>query len=430
MTKSPHIVVIDHYTTSIKQAVRVLRAQSEFRELGVVVLTTQPDKYASLQEDEVPVTVLACDFEEAAAIQEILKSYYDGIVGVICRGDKQVQYLRRVIPCLPPGVRVASPESLEAATNKQLMRAAFQRHAPEITPQFVEASDDIAASVQLVESKLDYPVIVKPANLVSSLLIQSCANRTELTAALQKVYDRIHAIYAREERRDPPRVLVEEYLEGDFYSIDAYIMEPGQTYYCPPVAYIPAKQIGIDDFFLYKRFVPTTLTPDEVRGAEAATAKALAAVGLTHSSAHVELVLTKHGWKIIELGPRLGRFRNSMYRLAYGIDHSLNDVKIHLGLEPAVGDALQRHCSAYSIYPDHEGMLTAIHGIERLAQDPRVSVFKVFAEPGAPCHFAKHGGHALAEFIVADADPVAFQKLVNYIEREVHAEIRADIAKN
>jgi biotin carboxylase len=417
------LLIIDLFTDSIALSVRALRAEPRFANLGMLVLSQQAAKYADYETGDVPFQALQCDFDDAVGLAAVLEPFAGSICGVVCRGDKRVQYLRRVIPFLSKEVLVATPRALQSATNKRLMRADFLQHYPEITPQFLEIYDATSVTIRRIEQKLSYPVIVKPANLVSSLLIQSCHSRTELETVMAEIFDKIEATYRREERHDQPQVIVEEYLEGDFYSIDAYVMGPGEVYYCPPVGYIPAKQLGIDDFFLYKRFVPTGLSRSEVVAANETVSKALTAVGLTHSSAHVELVLTKHGWKIIEIGPRLGRFRRTMYELGYGIDHSLNDIKIHLGIKPDIPHELMRHCSAYSIYPSREGVLRAIKGLQELENNRYVVGLNVTARPGDLCRFAKNGGHSLAEFVVASKNSTVFKKLSQTIETEVYADV-------
>jgi hypothetical protein len=230
-------------------------------------------------------------------------------------------------------------------------------------------------------------------------------------------------VYEQEERNEKPHVIVEEYMEGDLYSIDAYISASGKAYCCPPVRYIPAKHLGIDDFFIYKRFVPAGLSDKEVELASAAAQKAVSAVGLTSSSAHIEIIHTKHGWKIIELGPRLGRFRHDMYGRAYGIKHSLNDIKVRLGLEPEIPKTLMEYCCAYSIYPLKEGKLRSIHGLGELEQYEEVIQLKVFAQVGDDCIFAKHGGHSLAELIIATPIRERFDKIIKFTEENVTAHI-------
>jgi D-alanine-D-alanine ligase-like ATP-grasp enzyme len=415
-----YVLVVDHYSPSILAGLKK-HATEQAEDYELVILTRQPEQYNELNGEGLPIEVIPCMFDNSQDIKEILAPFYGNIAAVICRGDKQVQFLRRLIPYLPQEVFVSSAKSLEIATNKRLMREAFTHSYPEITPKFVEIQNSQEESIQQVLASVPFPVIVKPAGLVSSLLIQSCANESELRTALMNTFGTIETIYKREERSDKPEVIVEEFLEGDFYSIDAYVLTHDEVYFCPPVAYIPAQKIGIDDFFLYKRFVPTKLTASDVSAANEATKKAIQAIGLTYSTAHVELIKTASGWKIIEIGPRVGRFRKTMYEQAYDIDHSYNDIAVHMGLKPRILENLRKYCSAYSIYPHHEGVLKELIGIEKLETDPSIYSLKIFARPGDRVIYAKNGGKACAEFIVAAQNKKEYDSLIEYIEAQVKA---------
>lgn len=418
-----HLLIIDFYSNSILRAVKKLHEQPKYRDLTIIILSRSPRKYAHLNDNEVNIEVLQCSFSSDEEVARVLAPIRHNIVAVTCRGDKQVQFLRMALPHLPKEVLVATDQALEITTNKRLMRESFEKAYPEITPHYLRVFDASSATIGRIEQQLKYPIIVKPASLVSSLLIQSCRSREELQAALTTVFQKLPEVYAQEERSEPAEVIVEEYLEGNFFSIDAYILDANRIFFCPPVAYITAKQLGIDDFFLYKRFVPTDLRDQEVLAAQEVCRKAIVATGLTHSSSHIELIHTSQGWKIIEIGPRLGRFRNTMYQLAYGIDHSLNDLLIHLGQEPIIPMRLLQFCAAYSIYPSSEGKLVRLHGVEQLEQSSSVFALKVFAQPGYQCRFAKNGGKALMEFVVASDMKATFSRLVQYTEKEVKAEV-------
>lgn len=418
-----YILVIDHYVSTILSAVKKLSNEGKLSDPKILILTRHPESYLELKDDSVDFIVEGTDFE--ADVEETLKPYKQDIAAVVCRGDKQVQFLRKIIPFLPEGIKVSSVQSLEAATNKRLMREEFSKYSPQITPRFLKVQDASDSSLRLIQEKVPFPVIVKPASLVSSLLIQRCQDEVSLKIALDKVFHFIDDLYKCEERADAAEVIVEEYMSGDFYSIDAYVRSPDQINCCPPVAYIPAQQIGVDDFFLYKRFVPTELTMDEIEAANLAAAEALRALGLTYTSAHVELINTADGWRIIEVGPRLGRFRNAMYRYGYGIDHSYNDIAVHLDQEPKISIGLVEYCTAYSIYPHQEGVLEKISGIDSLIGNPNIHSLKVFAKPGDKAMYAKHGGKAMAEFIVSSPDKQKFDELTKFIETEVKAVIRS-----
>ena len=416
--RQQYILVVDFLSRSIVNAVQSLHEND-----GIVLVTRQPQRYAHFVDEfpGVPIVIVPCSFDNDVEVRTVLYDYINDIRGVVCRGDMRIQYLRKVVPLLQPDVLAASADSLAVATNKRLMREAFATSYPEITPRFVEVNANDADTLDMVEEAMPYPVIVKPANLASSLLIQSCMNRAELSSALASIFADIDATYKQENRHEPTQVIVEQYLEGDLYSIDAYVMGANEMSFCPPVAYIAAKQLGIDDFFLYKRYVPTALNDIEIAAANVAVRKALAAIGLAHSTAHVELVRTAEGWKIIEIGPRIGRFRIKMYDLGYGINHSLNDVKIHVGIPPVIPTKPLRYCAAYSIYPHKEGILRAIEGLDALADYPAVAWRTIAAVPGDYCRFARRGGHALAEIIIASEDEAEYNRTVAFVEKHVYA---------
>lgn len=420
-----YLLIIDHLVDSIFLATEKLRIEyPEYAHLKLILIAGNSSKYKQHRFKDKVTHILNCDFDNRESIAAVLSPYVDNIVAVVCRGDKQVQYLRRVIPMLPKKLLLASVEALETSTNKKLMRKVFTANHPQITPKYIQVSDASDASIRQVMQHMDFPVIIKPTQLASSLLIQSCADQDALTRDLQRTFASIAEIYKKEERMEQPQVIVEEYLQGDFYSIDAYVDADGVVACCPPIAYIPAKQIGIDDFFLYKRFLPTNLTPEQVTDANQATKQAILAIGLRNSTAHVEMVLTSRGWKIIELGPRVGRFRQDMYMYGYKIDHSYNDIKIHLGLPMNIPTQLVNYVAAYSIYPDREGELIELAGWEELMGNSLVVSKRLFAQPGDLCRPAKFGGHALAELIIACEDQQAFFDLVNYVETHVKAVLK------
>ena len=418
-----YVLVVDHFPESILDALKKYLAAHSQETLGILILTRNPEHYKVVKDDGIIIKVVMCSYGSDEEVKKVIEPYKNSIAGVICRGDKQTQYLRKLVPHLERSVRVSSIKSLKTATNKRMMREAFTEFYPEITPKFMKINNDSARTITAIRQQVPFPVIIKPASLASSLLIQSCKSEHELKPALRNIFALLSDIYTREERNDEPEVIVEEYLEGDFYSIDAYVMEEGDIYFCPPVGYIPAQKLGINDFFLYKRFLPTTLSAKDIKVANKVVKKAVMSVGLRYSSAHVELIKTENGWKVIELGPRLGRFRQTMYQKGYGINHSYNDLAIHLGAKPEIPDTLEQYCATYSIYPHQEGILKELIGLEKLTRNPFIFAFKRFDKPGEHVRFAKNGGRALAEFVVASPDKAEFDALSTYIEENVKAVI-------
>ena len=403
-----------------------MRQSDEWANLEIVLISDETAELSptarTLSEARLLQTV-SVNFRDRAQLARAIQPYKQSIAGVTCRGDRHVQYMRYLVDVLPSAVRVPTKKALHTATNKRLMREAMRLSAPELTPRYVQVKDGSPASVALIERRLGYPVIVKPASLASSLLIKACNSRAELATTLNHIFSVIDHVYSQEGRHDQPEVVVEEFLEGSFYSVYAYVGGLDEIYYCPPVRYVTAKQRSIDDFHIYKRSLPAGLDDKTVAEAYQAAGAAITAVGLTYSTAHVELVKSPSGWKIIELGPRVGRFRIKMYGLSYGIDHSLNDIKIRLGVQPDITCKSRQFTAAYSIYPNKEGTLRQIKNLQTVVSSPLCAWYKIWRQPGQPCQYACHGGHALAEFIITSDNYKSFGQQVAFIEKNVVAEV-------
>ena len=416
-----YIIVVGGYKESLFETLSKLKQDySEYQDAKFLVLTTNVDGVDSTDD----LIVEQTDFSDES-LHEIMGRYGKDAIAVLCRGDKYVQYLRKLLPFLPDGVRVSSEESLEIATNKRLMRQYFREAYPEISPAYVSIADASAETIERIGSVVGYPAIIKPASLASSILIQRVDSREELEQALPATLEQVASVYAREGRSEQPEIIVEEFLEGDFYSVDSYVLESGDVEHLPPVGYLPAASMGIDDFFLYKRWLPVDISEDDIREARSVVERAIAAMGLTWSSTHSELIKTARGWRVIEVGPRIGRFRNTMYAAACGVDHGYNDLLVHLGKRPDVSIPKHEQATAYSIYPTTEGILQSIQGLDVLESMEPAIAYQMIDESkvGQPVHFAKNGGHALLEVVLHAQTADEMSVLSEAFESKVKAEV-------
>lgn len=376
----------------------------------------------SLQEAGLPAKDMETDFFDEVRLKSDLEPLHGRLLGVVSRGESSMQYLARLsTACRGWGLVLPESQSLEVAIDKQRMRQRFTEHAPEVTPAFMRVQDSSERTMQLIEEGVGYPLVIKPANLASSLLIQKCDMPEQAERAIAGALQAIRGLYDESGRYEEPVLIVEQMLEGDLYSVDAYITADGEILYCPAVEYVTGQSIGIDDFFLYRRSAPTHLESADWDACKLAVERGIRALSLTATTAHVELCRTKGGWKIIEVGPRMGRYRTEMYREAYGIEHSDNDIRIRLGMRPTIPTDIKAFCSVYSLYPSQEGVLrridnvSGIHGLQSLVYVHRS------IEDGATVRHAKHGGHALMEVILASEDREQFEKDCAWFEKNVRA---------
>lgn len=358
------------------------------------------------------VIIVTVDLSDTEAIQTALKPYEDDILGATCLGDGNVPHLRKVVPLLPY-TSLPTEKSLEWTTEKIQMRRLLRNYDKKISPNYMVITDAEPATLDKIEKRIGYPLVVKPSGLAASLLVSICYHREELDKVLKTTIKKIDQLYKAKRGRGLPRILVEEFMEGDMYSIDAYVNARGVTYFAPAVYVKTGREVGFDDFFGYMRMTPTQLNPAHTGEAQEAAAKGIKALGMRSTTCHIELMRTEEGWKVIEIGPRIGGFRHEMYELSYGIDHTLNDILIRIPKKPILPKKVKGYTSVMQFYAQKEGKLEKIQGQFKIEALESVQRLRVRKEIGDKCTFAKNGG-----------DPVLEVVLFNKVRSNLLADIR------
>ena len=338
--------------------------------------------------------VVRCDFSVPARIAETLAPYQDEFRAITCRSESYISRFVQVIPHVPY-LRTPSTESLKWATDKLEMRRRFKLLAPKYSPKYALVRENTKAERKRVIDKIKFPMIVKPANLAQSLLVTVCYHEEDLERSLTVAHKQIEKIYKENGRTEMPKMMVEEYMEGDMYSVDAYVNSLGTIYFCPMVKVITGKNIGRDDFYNYIHISPTGLKPGTVERAQIAATAGIHALGLRSTTAHVELMKVDDESKLIEIGPRVGGFRHMLHQLSCDIDHALNDVLIRFPKRPQIPKKCKGFAATMKWYPKKEGKITKLKGIKKCQELKSVVELQQLKKIGDMCHFAKNGGKAV-----------------------------------
>ncbi|HUC20148.1 MAG TPA: ATP-grasp domain-containing protein, partial [Candidatus Polarisedimenticolaceae bacterium] len=330
------IIAIDDVEPGLVAATKKL-SKTLGRELrGLVVADLN---YPSIRERSQDTSGLfeeiICDLDDHDSLQKALKPHMDSLLAVSIRNESSVPALRKLVPFLPY-VPTPSESSLLWSTEKHLMRDRLRSYDSSLVPQYCYLTESNPAIIKDIVRKQSFPMIVKPNGLACSLLVVRCNNEAELTRCLNQTFQVINDIYSRDLGRGTPSVLVEEMIQGDMYSTDAYVNADGKVYCLPLVKVITAESLGLPGFYSYRHIIPTGLPKAEIEAAQAASVSAIRALNLSSTTAHIELFHSPEGWKIIELGPRIGGYREGLYRESYGIDHYYNDLAVKVGLEPDI----------------------------------------------------------------------------------------------
>jgi len=343
--------------------------------------------------------LMTCDFAKPSKIVQTLKEISPRLMAVTCRSDKNVEDFASLIPYLPY-LRMPSSESVKWSVDKIAMRQHFQNFDFKITPRFTVVHDVSKASIKKIKEKVGFPLMIKPAGLGASLLVSICYHEEELEQDLKKIFRKINGLYKHDGRKEEPKILLEEFMEGEMFSVDAYVSSRGTVTFCPFCQVKTGKMIGFDDFFGYEQMTPTTLKKTELDQAEIVAKKAIHAMCLRSTSAHVELIKTRDGFKVIELGPRIGGFRHQLYELAFGINHSLNDILTRIPGKLTMSKKTKGYSVAMKFFARREGKLKKVAGIKRIKELKSYISIKQNKKVGEKCTFAKNGGRSVANLIM------------------------------
>lgn len=243
--------------------------------------------------------------------------------------------------CGLPGI---SMDTAIKCTDKGEMIKAFKEHDVAHPWFYIAESEDDIKSISALAS---YPCIMKPTDSSGSrgvVLIES-------SDELKKEY-----AYTKKHSRCGS-VIVEEYLVGSEVSVEIIVTDGVVN-----VLQVTDKlTTGAPHFVEMGHSQPSRLGDENVNSIKELAEKAVKAVGITNGPAHVEIMLTENGPKMIELGARMGGdcITTHLVPLSTGIDMIKATIKIACGEKPDITPKLCKG-SAIRYFNAEKGTITAI----------------------------------------------------------------------
>lgn len=363
-----------------------------------------------------------CDFSKPHKIAEALLPYQNELLAITCRGDDSIGRFKEVIPHVPY-LRTPTTESLLWSVDKYEMRRRFRLFDPKITPKFTLVKENSKVERQRLAEKIGFPMIIKPTNLGASLFVSICYHQEDLEKNLRTVFSKIRKAYKTDHRVEEPKVIAEQFMEGDMYSVDSYIDSRGTVYHCPLVRVTTGKQIGHDDFFGYKQTTPTALKKESVEKAQVVTETAIHALGLRSTSAHTELMKVDDEWKVIEVGPRLGGFRDTLHGLSCDIEHTMNDIFVRIPKKPIIPKKCKGFATAIKWFAPKEGVVTEMKGIKKIEELESFHSITVNKKIGDRAIFARNGGRSIFNVFLYNADRSTLLADIRRLEQMVEIKV-------
>ncbi|MCS4510899.1 ATP-grasp domain-containing protein [Xylophilus ampelinus] len=272
--------------------------------------------------------------------------------------------------------------NVENALDKQRQRQLYNRSP---NPDLPVASR-LATFEELAcasGSAFEYPFVVKPANLYSSLFVSVIRNEADLRQYLRTDVPRLIS-YEQDHGTMVNGVLIEEFLEGSNHSIDCAVGLAGEVMTFPIVDVITGRDLGYRDFHHFARYCPSLIDEDPKLQARChqLARDAVRALELRGTFAHVEFIRTPIGPRILEVGARPGGNRIHVLRNAWGIHM---DVAYHRALSGVSPPKTGKSAIPFGIatpFPRRTMQFTAVHRLAEISQIPGFVRSYTFVKPG------------------------------------------------
>lgn len=314
-----------------------------------------------------------------------------------------------------PGLPVMTAE---ACTDKFLMRSLFDTAPEKISPAFATITDE-SSLIEFAQTH-SFPLILKPANLAKSLLVTKNHSLDELIQNYQKSVELLQTTYQKYAPNRQPKLIIEEFLEGSIHSVDAFVDKDGIPHVLNQIVdYQTGYDIGYDDNFHYSRILPSILSDNDQRALRHCTEIGIQALGMKNSPAHVEIIMTGDGARIVEIGARNGGYRERMHALANGIDITGTSIKLALGEKPVISTVRNDPCAVLELFPKEPGLFEAIENEATLESLKSLHYFSVKAKKESFIGKSADGYKMAAVIILHNSDAEIFNKDLAYVNEHV-----------
>ncbi|MEU7040966.1 ATP-grasp domain-containing protein [Streptomyces varsoviensis] len=345
-------------------------------ELGLSVVYIQnPDEYDRAHWPYVDQALLV-DYADTERILPLVRSLHRSFPfqAVISLWELGLLPAAKIDNAL--GLGGNSLETVELLLDKSRMRRRL--NALGISPVAAEVGRTEQDLRAFIEAN-GVPVVVKPIDEAGSIGIFAVRDESDVAQVVERFHALSKQLDAKDLAGDLDRFLMEEYLDGPELSVETLSFDGRH------VLVATTDKLSTDTGFIETGHSQPSRHPEPLlREAEELVVKFLDAVGLRDGPAHTEVKLTPRGPAIIESHNRVGGDRiNDLTEIAYGIDMERYALAAPFGLlEPLRRSPAPVAGSAIRFLTPPPGRVTAVTGVEEVADDPALYDLVLSVRPG------------------------------------------------
>ena len=381
---------------SILQLPAIQEAQS--MGLNVVVLDKNPNAVGFYVPGVIKEVISTIDID--AAVDAAKRHHVDGVMTLAT--DMPMRTVATVAKeCGLMGIDV---DTAIKATDKAVMRDALKKAGVPV-PRYFRAADK--GEYRKAITRFKDPFVVKPTDNSGSRGITLVREKEQAETAYE---------YARKFSRNGI-IVVEEYMTGPEVSVETLAIN-GEVHIIQITDKITT---GAPHFVEMGHTQPTRLDcAEEIKRVAIAANQA---IGIQNGPSHTEIIVTKDGSKVVELGARLGGdcITTHLVPLSTGVNMVKACIQFALGEEPDLVPKYSRG-SAIRYLSQHEGTVVCVD-TEEAEKMPGVAQISIVHGPGEHITDITDSGTRMG-FVIASGENAddAAQKCEAALSK-IHAEV-------
>ena len=356
--------------------------------MGLLTAVIDGDPKAALAHEADYFEVI--DLKDIHKIEEFAQKLKaeDGLHGVMTAGtdfSASVAYIAEHLDL--PGIPY---ETALDASDKERMRSCF-RKAGLPSPAFIVFSETNLA-VESIVLPFSFPAVVKPVDNMGSRGCRRVDTTTNLIKAVETALG-----FSRSRR-----VIIEEYMEGPEFSIDAIVYK-GEVTICG----LADRHIFFPPYFIEMgHTMPTNIPPEEAEAIIKVFIRGIKALGIDNGAAKGDIKLTRSGPMIGEIAARLsgGYMSGWTYPYSSGADPAKGAICVALGQKPEGLTPQWNWTSAERAFISIPGMIHSIEGLDEGHTIPGIKDIFLRFEPGKRISFPENNVSKAGNVISAAPD--------------------------
>ncbi|HHY72427.1 MAG TPA: ATP-grasp domain-containing protein [Bacillus bacterium] len=257
-----------------------------------------------------------------------------------------------------------SSNAIQLMSDKEETRSVLKNQP--YTPKYIVIKPGETISFETIISKLHFPLMVKSPKSTGSKDVLLAKKEEQL---------KNHIFMLREKYPDGA-IIIEEYIDGDQFLVEALVYNNRIM-----TAGVIEQEITKGKRFIITGYGVLANVPNDIKkGIEGVLHSIIEQFGIKNGALHLELRLSKSGWKLIEINPRIsGSAMNKMIQAAFGFSLVEETLKLQLGGSPSLIPKHKKYVFTQFLIVPKKGILERVTGKGRARRSP--GVVGVYVKP-------------------------------------------------